>query len=194
VAESFGADARRYDRSRPRYPQELVARILAESPGREVLDVGSGTGIAARQFQAAGARVLGIEPDARMAELARLSNVDVEVSTFEAWDPGGRMFDAVVAARPALESYAMMCATAGDGMRTAGGFGEPEQWRYEWTWTYSRDDWLDQLPTFGGNNRLPADQLARILAGVGDAVGGSFVMDFTTMVLTASTMDSPAGP
>ncbi|MGW3626958.1 methyltransferase domain-containing protein [Streptomyces sp. NPDC000880] len=32
------------------------------------LDVGCGTGIAARQFQAVGCRVLGVEPDARMAD------------------------------------------------------------------------------------------------------------------------------
>ena len=55
VAESFGADADRYDRARPRYPAALVDRIVAASPGpRDVLDVGCGTGIVARQFQAAG--------------------------------------------------------------------------------------------------------------------------------------------
>ncbi|MBO0837835.1 MAG: SAM-dependent methyltransferase, partial [Actinobacteria bacterium] len=52
VAESFGADAARYDRARPSYPSALVDGIVAGSPGRDVLDVGCGTGIAARQFQA----------------------------------------------------------------------------------------------------------------------------------------------
>ena len=56
-----------------------------------------GTGIAARQFQAAGCTVLGVEPDARMADVARRSGLEVEVATFEAWDPAGRTFDAVVA-------------------------------------------------------------------------------------------------
>src|SRR3954447_15322634 len=56
-----------------------------------------GTGIAARQFRAAGCTVLGVEPDARMAEFARRSGVEVDVATFEAWDPAGRHFDAVVA-------------------------------------------------------------------------------------------------
>ena len=63
MAESFGADAERYDRTRPRYPGALVERIIAGSPGLDVLDVGTGTGIAARQFQAAGCKVLGVEPD-----------------------------------------------------------------------------------------------------------------------------------
>jgi SAM-dependent methyltransferase len=99
VAESFGTDAQRYDRARPRYPDALVARIVASSPGREVLDVGCGTGIAARQFQAAGCAVLGVEPDARMADVARASGVQVEVATFEAWDAAGRTFDAVIASQ-----------------------------------------------------------------------------------------------
>ncbi|KAB2346045.1 class I SAM-dependent methyltransferase [Actinomadura rudentiformis] len=90
-------DAERYDRTRPSYPAVLVERIVAASPGRNVLDVGSGTGISARQFQAAGCRVLGVDPDQRMAELARQSGVESEVSTFEEWDPAGRTFDAVVA-------------------------------------------------------------------------------------------------
>jgi SAM-dependent methyltransferase len=96
-AESFGADAERYDRSRPAYPESLVRRIIAASPGPHVLDVGCGTGIEARQFQAAGCAVLGVDPDARMAEFARCTGVDVEVATFEAWDPAGRYFDAVIA-------------------------------------------------------------------------------------------------
>jgi len=97
MAESFGTDAERYDRSRPRYPDALVGRIVAESPGPDVLDVGCGTGIVARQLQAAGCRVSGVEPDARMADLARQHGIEIDVATFEAWDPDGRAFDAVVA-------------------------------------------------------------------------------------------------
>ena len=99
VAEGFGADAGRYDRARPTYPAELVDRVIAASPGHDVLDVGCGTGICARLFQAAGCRVLGVEPDPRMAELARQGGTSTEVATFEDWDPVGRMFDAVVAAQ-----------------------------------------------------------------------------------------------
>src|SRR5580704_2397361 len=99
IAESFGNDAEGYDRARPGYPGALVAQIVAESPGLDVLDVGCGTGIAARQFQAAGCTVLGVEPDARMAEFARARGLPVEVATFEAWDPAGRTFDTVIAAQ-----------------------------------------------------------------------------------------------
>ena len=99
MAESFGTDAQRYDQARPRYPDELVIRIIDGNPGLEVLDVGCGTGIAGRQFQAAGCTVLGVEPDARMADFARAAGLPVEVSTFEAWDPAGRKFDTVIAAQ-----------------------------------------------------------------------------------------------
>jgi len=97
VAESFGTDPARYDRARPRYPDELIARILAGLPGPEVLDVGTGTGIVARQVRAAGGHVVGVEPDERMAAAARATGIPVEVATFERWDPAGRMVDAVVA-------------------------------------------------------------------------------------------------
>ena len=99
VAESFGTDAGAYDRARPGYPDALVGRIVAESPGPDVLDVGCGTGTAARQFQAAGCTVLGVEPDARMAAFARGRDLPVDVATFEAWDPAGRTFDTVIAAQ-----------------------------------------------------------------------------------------------
>ena len=89
IAESFGSDAERYDRTRPRYPDTLVERIAAASPGPGVLDVGCGTGIAARQFQAVGCRVLGVDPDERMAEFARRRGLEVEVATFEAWESAG---------------------------------------------------------------------------------------------------------
>ncbi|MFF5100096.1 MULTISPECIES: class I SAM-dependent methyltransferase [Actinosynnema] len=62
----------------------------------DVLDVGCGTGIAARQFRDAGCQVLGVEPDARMAEFTRASGIPVEVTRFEEWEARGRGFDAVV--------------------------------------------------------------------------------------------------
>ena len=96
MAESFGVDPERYDRARPPYPDALVQWIIAASPGRVFLDVGCGTGVEARQFQAAGCTVLGVDPDPRMVEFARRTGVEAEVAAFEAWDPAGRLFDAVV--------------------------------------------------------------------------------------------------
>lgn len=97
TAESFGVDAERYDRTRPRYPDALIERIVATAPGRDVLDVGIGTGIVARPLRDAGCHVLGVDPDPRMADFARRDGFPVEVATIETWDPAGRLFDAVVA-------------------------------------------------------------------------------------------------
>jgi SAM-dependent methyltransferase len=235
----------------------MVERIVAASPGPDVLDVGCGTGIAARQLQAAGCKVVGVEPDARMAEWARRSGLEVDVATFEAWNPAGRNFDAVVAGqawhwvepvagaakaaqvlRPggrlaafwhafqpppdvadafvavyqrvvpdspfnlqagtkqALDVYEVLFTKAADGIRAAGGFGDPEQWRFDWERSYTRDEWLDQLPTFGPFTRLPSDKLAEVREGVGaaiDAMGGSFTMPYATVAVTAARTSAPSG-
>jgi len=95
-ADSFGEGAEEYDRSRPSYPAGLVDALLAGRPLR-VLDVGCGTGLAARLFAGRGCDVLGIEPDPRMAEVARRHGVAVESATFESWDARGRRFDLLTA-------------------------------------------------------------------------------------------------
>lgn len=97
-AEAFGDDAVRYDRTRPSYPDKLVADLVADAPKR-VLDVGCGTGIASRLFVAPGRAVLGVEPDPRMAAVARGHGVEVEEARFEDWDPRGRRFDLLVSAQ-----------------------------------------------------------------------------------------------
>jgi SAM-dependent methyltransferase len=251
VAEGFGDDAGRYDRARPGYPADLVARIIAASPGPDVLDVGCGTGISARLFQAAGCRVLGIDPDPRMAALARAAGTEVEVATLEDWDPAGRTFDAVIAAqawhwvdpmagaakaasalrpggrlavfwnvfeppaalreafgevfrqilpdspfgaywtRPALDGYRAGCARAADGMRQAGGFGEPQEWLSRWERPYTRDEWLDLVPTTGGFSKHPKAAQRDLLAGLGaavDAAGGRFLMNYATIAATAARL------
>ncbi|UUU36609.1 class I SAM-dependent methyltransferase [Streptomyces sp. CA-210063] len=249
VAESFGVDAERYDRTRPRYPDALVEQIVTASPGPDILDVGCGTGIAARQFHAVGSRVLGVEPDGRMAEFARRSGLTVEVATFEAWNPAGRTFDAVVSGqawhwvdpvvgaskaarvlRPGgrlaafwhafqlpcdladafaavyqravpdvpfdlqlvkrpLEAYQATFTKVADALREVGGFGDPQEWRYDWQRSYTRDEWLDQLPTLAELTQLPSNKQAQVLEDVGavlDAIGGSFTMSYTTVAVTAA--------
>ncbi|MGP3947675.1 class I SAM-dependent methyltransferase [Streptomyces sp. 7N604] len=252
MAESFGSDPERYDRARPRYPDAMVDAIVAAGPGPDVLDVGCGTGIAARQFQAAGCRVLGVDVDARMAEFARRSGLEVEVAAFEAWDPADRAFDAVLAgqtwhwidpvagaakaaqvlrpggrlavfwnvfqpspevsdafsgvyrrvmpdvprnpwAMPALDGYSVLFTRAADGIRQVGAFGDPEQWRFDWERAYTREEWLDQLPTGGDAGQLPPAKLEELLAGIGaaiDAMGGSFTMRYTAVAVTAARTDA----
>ncbi|MFE9660959.1 methyltransferase domain-containing protein [Streptomyces sp. NPDC005955] len=251
-AESFGTDPARYDRTRPRYPDALVERVVAASPGPDVLDVGTGTGIAARQFRAAGCRVLGIDVDPRMAAFARRHGVETEVASFETWNRGERLFDAVVAGqtwhwvdpvvgtagaaralrpggrlavfwnvqRPAPElaeafadvrrrvlpdapfpgdagpgttGYELLCDRADAALREQGSFGAPQRWQIDWERPYTRDAWLDQLPTFGGHAQLPPSARAELLAGTAaviDALGGRFTMPYTTVVVTAARTGS----
>ncbi|MFF8534551.1 class I SAM-dependent methyltransferase [Streptomyces sp. NPDC015532] len=95
-----------YDRVRPGYPDALFADLVTVTgiDGRSsVLEVGCGTGQATRSLAALGCSVTAVEPGADMAALARrriaaFGNVEVETSTFEEWDDGGRRFDAIVAA------------------------------------------------------------------------------------------------
>jgi SAM-dependent methyltransferase len=95
-ASSFGDDAERYDRVRPPYPGELIDALMADRP-RSVLDVGCGTGIVARLLLARGCEVLGLEPDPRMAEVARRNGVPVEAGKIETWERAGRRFDLLTA-------------------------------------------------------------------------------------------------
>ncbi|WP_104479041.1 class I SAM-dependent methyltransferase [Actinokineospora auranticolor] len=250
MAESFGTDADRYDRARPAYPDALITRIVEASPGRAVVDVGCGTGIAARQFQARGCTVLGVEPDRRMAEIAR-RHLPVEVSTIEDWDPADRRFDAMTAAQswhwvdptagaakaaqalrptglfaafwhvfdppenisralatayrrvvpdspidfdaiaktPREDRYRPIFDKTADGLHHTNAFATPETWHVTWEHPYTRDEWLDQLPTTGAMTQLPPDALAEILDDVGTAIdklGGRFTMHYTTVAITAA--------
>jgi SAM-dependent methyltransferase len=93
-ADSFGAAARIYDARRPRYPQSLIDDLLSGG-ARTVLDVGAGTGIISEQLLRKSVDVLAVEPDPRMALIAREKGIPVEIGTFESWDPGERHFDLI---------------------------------------------------------------------------------------------------
>jgi len=96
----FDLHAEAYDRFRPSYPDAVMDELLGPGPeGLDVLDVGCGTGIAARQIAQRGAKVLGVDLAPRMAEVARRHGIDVEIAAFEGWDPAGRTFDRVTSAQ-----------------------------------------------------------------------------------------------
>jgi SAM-dependent methyltransferase len=94
-AQSFGENAAQYDRARPSYPAAMVDDLMADGP-RRVLDVGCGTGKAGRLLAERGCEVVGVEPDPRMAEVARSHGLRVEVGKFEEWDSRQRAFDLLV--------------------------------------------------------------------------------------------------
>ena len=92
-AESFGPSAELYDAARPTYPDELIEWLSESGPG-VAADVGCGTGRVARLLADAGWRVVGVEVDERMADVARSHGIDVDVSSFERWEPEDR-FDLI---------------------------------------------------------------------------------------------------
>jgi SAM-dependent methyltransferase len=245
MAESFGADPERYDRVRPSYPAPMIDAILADAPGRDVLDVGCGTGIAARLFRNAQCVVTGVEPDPRMAAYARDQGFEVDVARFEEWERAGRVFDVLVSATTwhwidppvgalrageALRPGGVFAACwnvhhppqqlaeafnapyariaqgspfarhGGDwhqrilnrtarGLTDAGTFDTPRVRRYPWEQTYTREQWLEVVPTFGGHGLLDAAQVDELMDGLGsaiDAAGGSFTMSYETLLITAT--------
>ena len=87
------------------------------------------------------------------------------------------------------DAYSAIWVKAKEGLRSAGGFGEAEEWRFDWEHSYTKDEWLDQVPTSGLLTRLPPAQLDEVLAEIGaavDAVGGGFTMRYSTVVITAT--------
>jgi SAM-dependent methyltransferase len=68
----FGEVADLYDTYRPGYPDSVFAAVLeGTAVPASVIEIGAGTGIATESFVRAGARVVAIEPDARMAAVGR---------------------------------------------------------------------------------------------------------------------------
>jgi hypothetical protein len=97
VAESFGADADRYYRTRPPYPSAWCSGSSPPAPVRMSSTLAAVPEPQLGSSRRLAARVLGVDPDARMAEFARRSGIQAEVSKLEDWDSAGREFDAVVA-------------------------------------------------------------------------------------------------
>jgi SAM-dependent methyltransferase len=89
---------------------------------------------------------------------------------------------------PGVDAYSGLCAKAADGIRETGAFGDPERWEFGWDRPYTRDEWLDQVPTSGFAARLQPNTMEQILAGIGaaiDTAGGRFTMHYTTVAVTA---------
>jgi trans-aconitate methyltransferase len=102
-ARSFGAVARDYDRARPSYTAALVDDVVALLPGRDVVEVGAGTGKATVLFGVRGLAMTCVEPDPQMAAVLAentrlLPNVTVIVSPFEDFQPTG-LYDGLLAAQ-----------------------------------------------------------------------------------------------
>jgi hypothetical protein len=101
-----------------------------------------------------------------------------ELPAYASGDRAGRAYDAFL-------------DKAAEGLRVAGGFGEPQVWRFEWELAYSRDAWLDVVPTSGIFSRIDPHRQQELLDGIGQVIdhgGGRFTMHWTTATIAAHTL------
>lgn len=98
-AESFGEVVDDYDRLRPRVPEWVVEWLTVRRLKGRLLDLGSGTGSAARACLGGGSEVVALEPDGRMAQVLRnhLPGVPITMAVAENLPFADRSFDTVLA-------------------------------------------------------------------------------------------------
>jgi ubiquinone/menaquinone biosynthesis C-methylase UbiE len=103
---NFGKAAADYGRYRAGFPDSLFARLTdfgIGAPGQTIVDVGTGTGTLARGFALRGCQVIGLDPDARMLQQARVLDQAARVeitytqATAEATGLGAGIADVVTA-------------------------------------------------------------------------------------------------
>jgi ubiquinone/menaquinone biosynthesis C-methylase UbiE len=104
AAVGFEAAVERYERGRPSYPEDAVSfliRAVGIGPGRDVVELGAGTGKFTELIVATGARIVAVEPVPGMREaLARTCpSVEVVDGTAEQIPLPDTSADAVVVAQ-----------------------------------------------------------------------------------------------
>jgi SAM-dependent methyltransferase len=103
---TFNNSAQWYDRVRPGYPEALINDVISLSAipfGGEILEIGCGTGKATEMFVSRGYEMLCLEIGCDLGAIAfhkfrNFPNVRIVLSSFEAWEPSGELFDLVIAA------------------------------------------------------------------------------------------------
>jgi SAM-dependent methyltransferase len=98
--------AEAYNKTRPRYPQELISRVveLTQLPKDAIiLELGCGPGIATTSFAKLGFSMVCIEPSQEACKIARQNCIqypDIEIinTTFEEWELEKEKFNAVLSA------------------------------------------------------------------------------------------------
>jgi SAM-dependent methyltransferase len=104
--------------------------------------------------------------------------------------PGGhRLFRAYAADR--LSDFETGLDSEIDAISAVPDFGAPTEKWFPWTRAYRRDEWLDQLMTRSDHTALEPAVRDRLFQAVGSAIddqGGSFVMHFETVLITATRL------
>lgn len=101
---SFDVFAGNYHAVRPGYPKEMygdIQRIGVITDTSRLLEIGAGSGIATKELAKYGCTIIGIEPGANLAEIARqhtagCNGVEIREEMFETFQPEGK-FDTILA-------------------------------------------------------------------------------------------------
>ena len=75
-----------------------------------------------------------------------------------------------------------------EAVSAVSGLGTSTMKWFPWTLTYQRDEWLNQLLSRSDHTALDPEVLDRLFEGIGatiDDYGGSFIMNFETVLITA---------
>jgi SAM-dependent methyltransferase len=101
AAAGFGRDASTYQRARPSYHPDLVARFIGRYGSGAVLEIGAGTGIFTRQIVDRGVSVVAVEPveEMRRRLLDAVPGLDVRDGSAEQLPVETGSFDSVVVAQ-----------------------------------------------------------------------------------------------
>jgi SAM-dependent methyltransferase len=78
-----------------------------------------------------------------------------------------------------------------DAISAVPDFGAPTEKWFPWTRTYQRDEWLNQLVSRSDHAALEQAVRDRLFEAIGAAIddhGGSFVMNFETVLITATRL------
>jgi SAM-dependent methyltransferase len=78
-----------------------------------------------------------------------------------------------------------------DAVSAVPDFGAPTEKWFPWTRVYQRDEWLDQLVSRSDHAALEPAVRDRLFEAIGAAIddqGGSFVMNFETVLITATRL------
>lgn len=102
----YSSVAEAYNKTRPRYPQELIKRVLELSKlpsDATIFEIGCGPGTATVEFAQKGLKMVCVEPSQEACQIARQNcrqypNVEIINTTFEEWESENKKFDAVLAA------------------------------------------------------------------------------------------------
>jgi hypothetical protein len=78
-----------------------------------------------------------------------------------------------------------------DTMREHDGLAEPVTKTFPWTRTYPKDEWIDELSTHSDHIALEPPVREVLFDAIGrtfDRYGGSFVMEYTALLISASRL------